>query len=135
MTDIKGDMSENWVTISDAAHSLGVTERTIYRRIKEGKIEVKIEDTKRYVKIDPAETITDEESDIMSKDELIEHLKDENKYLRQKLDESQQSKERSDTIIMQLTRHIGDAQKALEMKNMSWWKRLRLKKGNEEDKV
>jgi len=45
-----------------------------------------------------------------------------------------ETRKRQDTIIMQLTRNLGDTQKALEMKNMSWWKRLRQNKGKDVEK-
>jgi len=68
----------------------------------------------------------------------VERLIEENKWLKDQLEKANgelaETRKRQDTIIMQLTRNLGDTQKALEMKNMSWWKRLRQNKGKDVEK-
>jgi len=72
----------------------------------------------------------------------LEEKNEEVKYLREQLEQrdfqietiqksADDARERSDTIIMQLTRQLGDSQKALEAHTRPWWRRLRLNKGKD----
>jgi len=144
-----------WHTIDEACELLKISKRTLWRRIQKSKLKSKQEDGRRLVFIPntytidetPAEdgTVTGTPADTLNgtpepsvQRELIQQLRAENEYLRNELkqanDRYEQGRERSDTIIMQLTRQLGDTQKALEAHTKPWWRRLRLNKGKNENK-
>lgn len=49
-------MGQKWVTVSQACLSYGVSRRTLTRRIKQGKVESKLENNRRYVLVVDSET-------------------------------------------------------------------------------
>lgn len=116
-------MSGKWLTIEQAAHELDVSSSTIRRRIKQGDIESKLEKGKRMVLVpDNAPTIGTVGA--------LEYLRKQNEQLTELVlrlqQESQQSKERSDTIILQLTQQ---SRLAIEAKKESIWDRWFKKRG------
>jgi len=145
------------LTIQEAAQCLGKSEATIRRAIKakklesiliDGRYEITEEALSVYAKSEELSMQTDRvpthnQVDIEKLKAELERTSSENQRLRQEIKQAydwlkekdaqiEDSRERQDTIIMQLSRQLGDTQKALEMKNMSWWKKLRLGKGKEE---
>ena len=145
------------MTIQEAAQCLGKSEATIRRAIKakklesiliDGRYEITEEALSVYAKSEELSMQTDRvpthnQVDIEKLKAELERTSSENQRLRQEIKQAydwlkekdaqiEDSRERQDTIIMQLSRQLGDTQKALEMKNMSWWKKLRLGKGKEE---
>jgi predicted site-specific integrase-resolvase len=104
--------------MTEASRILGVTERTIRRYVKEGKYQSKLEDSRRYV-------LLDEEEDFPSDDgKLINQMQAEIEYLREELS---QARQRSDTIIMQLTKQLERQTLVLEdMRNRSFWRRIKM---------
>ena len=140
----------SWHTIAEACELLNVSNRTLWRRIKQGNIKSKLEDGKRIVEM-PGEyligvtTMTDDTvtgtprgtpKHTSVQAELIQQLRSEVEYLRSELkqvnERYEQSQQRSDTIILQLTRQLGDAQKSLEARKQTWWRKLKLGKDKEE---
>ena len=128
MSDKSGD---TWKTIAEAEAMLGVSKRTIQRRIKLGEIKSKLDDGIRYVKLDiTSDKYSDTTSDISP--QLVKSLERENQELRQQIDffreqttklqedlrqervTADQAKERSDTIALQLTRQLEQSQRLLE---------------------
>ena len=120
------------MTIQELAKKLGKTEQTIRRWIKQEKVDAKLVDGK-YI-IDETKL-----TDYLSKDDLtsqdkettsqpntdflmqeLEHFKRENEELRQELS---QVRERSDVIIMQLTRQLEQNQRLLEYHQSPFWRR------------
>lgn len=125
-------MPENWVTVSQACDIYGVSRRTISRWIKQGKVQSKLENNRRLVLVtEVGHTGTSEGHDVsdMSQQALIEQLQSEVEYLRGEL---QQSKERSDTIILQLTRQLEHSQRMLEYKQEPWYRRV-FRKGRQSE--
>jgi len=132
-------MSTIWVTVPEAAAALGVSDKTIRRRIKEDKFEVKHEGRRLLVRLDNQLDIM---TDKVSKDEVIadlrsqigelkaqlkekdEQLKIKDDDLRRKDEHSEQSKERADTIILQLTRQLEQSQRLLEYHQEPWYRRI-----------
>lgn len=95
-------MSE-WITVKEAAEMLGISDRSVRRRIDNGTLETKKQGRRRFVLIDKGEAAkADEERG----PELLEQLRDENEYLRERVKELQQelnrTTERADEIIMKL---------------------------------
>jgi len=100
-------MSE-YVTVQEYAEIKGVSDRTVYRWIKSGDVDVKEIDAKLHVKVDK------QDDSIIDKDVIIEKLTSENEHLRadveylqtqlsQTLASIDEHRQRSDTIILQLT--------------------------------
>lgn len=108
-----------WVTINEASVILGMSERTIWRRVSEGKIESKLEDNKRLVKIN----VSDDKSDIFGitvsdRDALVRWLKSEleekNNQIEKLQKEITNNRQRSDAIIMKLTNELEAQRRAFE---------------------
>lgn len=127
-SDVFSHTMSKYITIKEYAQQQGVTERTVYRWVKNNDIEVKKVKGVLHVKIDG-------ESD--DKDELILTLKSENchllqqiEYLQHRLEQAQETidtmQQRSDTIIMQLTRQLEQQTLMLEdLRHRSIWKRIK----------
>ncbi|HGJ64728.1 TPA: hypothetical protein ENS27_04980 [bacterium] len=124
-----------WVTISEASVILGVSERTIWRRIADGTYEAKIEGTRKLVKV----VTTDDVSVVngmpsTDKDGMINWLKnqleDRNKQINNLHEEIKNNRDKSDAIIMKLTEEL-EAQRLLfqgikpeKKRDRSFWKLL-----------
>ena len=147
------------MTIQEASQRLGKSEATIRRAIKAEKLVAEVVDGKYQITEESLSAYAKTEHLSMQNDQVpkhdqaeakelkveLERLSSDNAALRQELkqtyewlkkkdDEIEDSRQRQDTIIMQLTRQLGDAQKALEYHKAPWWRRLRLSKGKEENK-
>ena len=128
-------MSQKWVTMSQACLILGVSRRTLTRWIKQRKIESKLDGNRRLIQVshtgtdvsqDKPKGETQEGRDVSDMSQaLIDQLKSENEYLRQELKDT---RERSDTIIMQLTRQLEQSQLMLEAHKEPFWRRWFRKK-------
>ena len=151
---------EEWITVKEAAEILNISQRHIRNKIQAGQLKAKrdgrlwlvhsslsseIGKAKRIPKGSQKEIEKLEEmvsilkKQIEEKDRQIENfqnqLMDKDKQIAEKDRVVEEARQRSDTIIMQLTRQLGDAQKALEHHKSPWWRRLRLGKGKEEGKA
>ena len=135
-TDNKVD---SWLAIEEAAPLLGVSVRTIRRRIKSCDIESEMRNGKWFVRIDNQTAVSTQ----MSQGSLTDQLQSEVQYLRQEVTElreelkrkdeqSEQAKERSDTIILQLTRQMEQSQRLLEYHAEPWYRRM-FRKGRKEE--
>ena len=125
-----------WMTVSKAADMLDMSERSVRRRIAEGKLESKLEGSRRLVKV---EVKGDDDSIVgmtmSDKDALIRWLKSEleerNKQIDRLQDEISLSHERSDNIIMRLADELEAQRNILEGKSSggkrdaAFWRRLR----------
>jgi predicted DNA-binding protein (UPF0251 family) len=124
-----------WVTIPEASVILGVSERTIWRRIADGTYEAKTEGTRKLIKIvtnDDVNVIDDMPS--TDKDGMINWLKnqleDRNKQIDNLHQEIKNNRDKSDAIIMKLTEEL-EAQRLLfqgikpeKKRDRSFWKLL-----------
>jgi len=147
------------MTIQEAAQRLGKSDATIRRAIKARKLDAAIIDGKYQITEESLSAYAQNEQLSIQNDRVHRHQEDieelkvelerlshDNQVLRQELKQAydwlkekdaqiEDSRQRQDTIIMQLSRQLGDAQKALEYHKMPWWRRLRLGKGKGEDKI
>lgn len=124
------------MTVQDLVKTAGVSKRTVYRWINSGKIKAEKVDNKWEIDEDiDIDSLCDSVND---NDNQIEHLlreqikqlKEENKYLREKLDQIQtqaaEAEERHDTIVMSLSNQLSEERKKLEdMRNRSLWTRVK----------
>lgn len=146
MTNMSRGMT---MTVQEYAEKHNVSERTVYRWIKDGKINAEKFHNTWIVNDEegdcPDNSVNCPERNVNQQDngqieflnKQIEQLKSENEYLRKKLDSSletidnqsverEKSQERSDTIIMQLTRQLENQNRMLEdMRTRSLWKRVK----------
>lgn len=118
------NMSISWVTVSEAATALNVSDKTIRRRVKQGKLEAKLEGRRLLVKSDKdLDTVTDS----VSKDEVIADLRAQLDDLRHNIQDKDrqienlqtqlaEASQRHDTVVMQIT-------KMLEYERQPFWRR------------
>jgi septal ring factor EnvC (AmiA/AmiB activator) len=140
-------MGQQWVTKAVACQVNGISERTLRRWITEGKIQSKHEGKRLFVLVDTADigaVNIGQSADIQADTTMIDQIQRENELLREQLkekdkqigklqEEISEHSQRTDSIIMQLTRQLGDVQKALKISKAPWWKRLG--KGKDENKA
>jgi hypothetical protein len=123
-SDVYFDMMSNYVKVSEYAKQKGVTTRTVYRWSQKGDIEVEDINGVLHVKLDDE---SDNDNDIISTLRSENgHLKSEIGFLRARLEQAEEDRQRSDTIIMQLTRQLEQQTLMLEdMRQQSLWRRIR----------
>jgi hypothetical protein len=132
-----------WVTVDEASVMLGMSERSIRRHIKDGKIDSKIEGKRRLVGIESRDDNYDKS--VMTntdKDALVSWLKNEleekNKQIQRLQDELRHNRERSDAIVIKLAEELEAQRNILEGKptkrkrDESIWHRLGIKSQGEE---
>ena len=139
-------MAKEWQPMADACRILGISDRTLRRRIESGEIESQLEGRRRYVLIDIESSTSQLASHIADSDTaagsmLMGQLQSENEHLRQQVERlrdelkaererteserhrGEQANERSDTIILQLTRQLEHQQLMLEAHTSPWYRR------------
>ena len=134
-------MEEEWITVREAARKLSVSERNIRFKISSGKLKAKREgrrwlvhsslspDVSDTVRIPEEDTIgyrSDTEVVGMLKSELEKRdkqLEEKDKQIAKLQEETSQASERSDTIILQLTRQLDQSQRLLEYHQDPFWRR------------
>lgn len=119
-------MADKWVTMAEACQILGVSQRTLHRRITRGEIPSKKEGKRRLVLIDDSQII--DISSQLAETVLMEQLHKENELLRQQLERYEERSQRQDTIILQLTRQLEQSQRLLEYHKEPFWRRWISKK-------
>ena len=123
------------MTIQDACQRLGKSESTIRRMIRDGRLTASKKDGVYNISEGSVNDLSDDKhavgNDQLS-NELVKRLQDENKYLKERIEELESSRERADMISIQLTRQIEASQRMLEEAQVktgrSWWHRLFKKK-------
>jgi predicted RNase H-like nuclease (RuvC/YqgF family) len=128
------------MTIQMAGQRLGKSESTIRRWIKTGKLTAKLIDGAYDISEDAINRLVNgypDDKAVNSQPEsvdqsLISHLRSENEYLKERIQELEQARERSDMITLQLTRQMEQAQRMLEAheseKRGPWYRRIFRKK-------
>lgn len=117
---------DEWLSILQACQITKLSERTIRRRIKDGKIQTRMQSGRCEVFVTSdmarhtARHMARHANDNETPDALISQLQSENEYLRAEL---KSARERSDTIILHLTQQIEQQQRLLEYKKVPWWRR------------
>lgn len=131
-----------WVTINEAIDILGMSERSVRRHVKDGKLQSKIEGGRRLIWIESQNVIHD--INVMTnkdKDDLISWLKNQleekNKQIQRLQEELKQNRERSDAIVIKLAEELEAQRNILEGKpgkrkrDESFWRRLGIKGAEE----
>jgi len=132
-----------WISIPQAAITLGITERALQYRVKKGTIESKLENGKRLVRVDADTPVRENVHEILRekesriddlqeqisnlryqltrRDEQIESLMQQHHHTQQSLDHAQQLLAVSQKSIQQLTQQN---QLLLEDQRKPLWRRL-----------
>lgn len=124
---------EDWLTISDAAEKLKISERTIYRRIDQGIYKSKKGEGGRRLVYLTDDIIQSSQTELSSS--LSEELQKENEWLRQQVSdltsllqrreaELDANRYRQDEIHASLARQLERSQRLLEYKKIPWYKRI-----------
>ena len=125
-------MSDNWVTATEAAQTLGVSEKTVSRRAKQGQIKSKKQGKRRLYLVDTDKPMSDSVRDTGA---VVEQLRSEVEHLREKLDEkdkaledarqaADEASQRHDTIVLQLTMQVEQRQRLLDYHRDPWYRRI-----------
>jgi len=94
------------VTVSEAAHILGIKEESVRKRVSRGKLSAdKDEDGRLLVYVDSTGTVRDEYADqsVTDRNELLASKDRIIAILEKQLSEEREARRRADTIIAQLT--------------------------------
>jgi len=115
------------MTIQEACQRLGKSETTVRRWIKQGKLASKMVDGVYDI---PEMAVNDYLNDqsmtrqVEGADQpMIDQLKAENEYLKELIQELEDARQRSDTIVLQLTRQLEQSQRLLEYHRDPWYRR------------
>ncbi|MFC1719157.1 hypothetical protein ACFL6S_36230 [Candidatus Poribacteria bacterium] len=134
-------MSSEWVSMKQACDTLEISISTLRRRIENRNLESKLEGNRRLVLIhhDTSSDTSTKQEATQTDTSFVEQLKYQIESLQKQLDtregevanlqeELSQSRERSDTIILQLTRQMEQSQRLLEYHEEPWYRRMFRKK-------
>ena len=132
-------MEAKWITVKEAAIIRKCSERTIITLIQKKELKAKREGRKWLVLLDMppedlaeaqpivsahdpqlAEVILELRNQLNKKDEQLDNLQ---KQLAEKDTAVEESRQRTDTIIMQLTRQLEQSQKILTAHQEPWYRR------------
>ena len=102
-------MDEQWLTVNDAADALGVTERTVRRRMSKGQVEYEKRSGRIYVKVSVER--------VESPDDVIYRLKLEIEKLESLLEAANSER---DYLRSMLAMNISKDQKQIEARSY-WW--------------
>ena len=123
-------MTARWLSSIEACQVLGISQSTLRRRIDKGEVETKLESGKRMVLVtvdNYVDTTTPETEMVKRLQSEIELLRDQVKQKDDQINKLQEelgeSRERSDTIIMTLTRQVQDAQQLASYWQQPFWRR------------
>ena len=124
-------MDTQHLTINEYSQQFKVSPNTIRRHINNKKLEAEKIDGKWLIKVNQEITqeITQEVNQKLldEKDKHIENLNQQTHNLQQLLDDANEARTRSDTIIMQLTQQLERTQVQLEdlRETKTLWQRVR----------
>lgn len=135
------------MTVQEIARRLGKSDLTIRRWIKAGKITATMVDNKWDIPESALDDISDDVSGINHDDggdrahllDEIKFLRKQNEQLQEQLQEkdaaTEESRQRQDTIILQLTRQVDQTHRLLEYRESAWWKRWFKSKRPPQDEI
>ncbi len=128
-----GNETAIWLTITEACDRFGISERTLRRRINEGKVVSKKRGKRRLVLAESLAALSEMAEVKVSLQgssylaELVEGLKADKERLQRQVEDLQtelkESSNRHDTIVLQLTRQLDQNQRLLEYHRDPFWRR------------
>ena len=113
----------NKITVLEYAKRKGVSKQAVQQQINKGKLEAEKIEGQWFIN----EELTVDAGLGANQQELLDQLRSENEYLRNKLDDSDGARVRSDTIIMQLTQQLERTQLQLDSlrETTTLWQRVK----------
>jgi len=127
-----------WVSVSDACQAFDKSDRTVRRWIEDGKLKSRKSGRSVEVLLEVSDIesanggqtaaqveIARLKAEVDGKDEVIAAL-------RSQVEELSSSRERQDTIILQLSRQLDQSQRLLEYHAEPWYRRM-FRKGRKEE--
>lgn len=132
--DVYFDTMPNYVKVSEYAQIKGVHKKTVYRWAENGGIDAKEINGVLHVKLDnsnPGGNNTDATIATLRQQnchlqEVIDRLQTQLSQAHEIIENMQQESQRSDTIILQLTKQLEQQTLMLEdMRNRSLWRRVK----------
>ena len=137
----------NKITVLEYAKRKGVSKQAVQQQINKGKLEAEKIEGQWFINEEPtvdADLGTGQQAGLganqqaslganqqaglgANQQELLDQLRSENEYLRNKLDDSDGARVRSDTIIMQLTQQLERTQLQLDSlrETTTLWQRVK----------
>ena len=121
----------NKITVLEYAKRKGVSKQAVQQQINKGKLEAEKIEGQWFINEEPtvdANLGTGQQASLgANQQELLDQLRSENEYLRNKLDDSDGARVRSDTIIMQLTQQLERTQLQLDSlrETTTLWQRVK----------
>ena len=129
----------NKITVLEYAKRKGVSKQAVQQQINKGKLEAEKIEGQWFINEEPtvdaglganqqAGLGANQQAGLgANQQELIDQLRSENEYLRNKLDDSDGARVRSDTIIMQLTQQLERTQLQLDSlrETTTLWQRVK----------
>lgn len=133
--DVPFGIMPHYVKVSEYARAKDIHKKTVYRWIKNGDINAKEIDGVMHVDIDNKRDVNDEanatDATLVQQNsylqKTIDNLQNQLAQAHEIIREMQQDRQRSDTIILQLTRQLENQTLMLEdMRNRSLWRRVKM---------
>ena len=129
----------NKITVLEYAKRKGVSKQAVQQQINKGKLEAEKIEGQWFINEEPtidADLGANQQAGLganqqaglgANQQELLDQLRSENEYLRNKLDDSDGARVRSDTIIMQLTQQLERTQLQLDSlrETTTLWQRVK----------
>ena len=121
----------NKITVLEYAKRKGVSKQAVQQQINKGKLESEKIEGQLFINEEPtvdAGLGANQQAGLgANQQELLDQLRSENEYLRNKLDDSDGARVRSDTIIMQLTQQLERTQLQLDSlrETTTLWQRVK----------
>ncbi len=122
-----GDDMAEWITVKQLAQVRNCSERLIIKEIQAEKLTAKREGRRWMILVDTAEPMEDSEPmrNGAEQSELIAVLKQQLEEKDKQISKLQEDKQRTDMIIIQMTRNQQLMLESIEQKGQrSWWSRL-----------
>ena len=138
-----GKETAMWLTITESCDRFDISERTLRRRISEGKVVSKKKGKRRFVLAESLAAVSEmaevkvplQGSSYLA--ELVEELKGDKGRLQKQVGDLQaelkESSNRHDTIVLQLTRQLDQSQRLLEYHREPFWRKWFKPRKGEED--
>ena len=119
------------ITVLEYAKRKGVSKKAVQQQINKGKLEAEKIEGQWFINEEPTVDVnfgTGQQAGLGANQQgLLDQLRSENEYLRNKLDDSDGARVRSDTIIMQLTQQLERTQLQLDSlrETTTLWQRVK----------